>query len=344
MIMSFDLQKVLYLYKTGRLDESLINTNAEHHVDRWISLLLEMMRMRGSAPTRVNFSYVDRTQSVPSIVNTHTPSDQLIPLGPPSESDYLDICLLRARELLDTNKHINILWSGGLDSTVALFSFLHQVRDIDQLSVICTFESILESGKLFDSYIKATGVRIKFDQTRGECGIPYSYDHEDPQQLYVTGCCGDQLFGPAKSLHRPGIQATDPWHHGFSRDILDVIEPSMRFSARPIETVRDLRWWLFFNYTWTTVLYDDCRDRPADVSERIRAFYATQEFQRWSMHTPTYHERTDQYRWPAKKALSQLVDYPYYIENKKKSLSDTWSKNKRWYMLDRDFKNYYITL
>lgn len=342
MIVNFDLQKVLHLYKTDQLDKEIVNPDGERYVNQWVAFIIELMRIRGASPTRINFGYVDRTATVPSIVKTHIPTDQLIPSGQPASFDYLDICLQRAQQLLDTNKHINVLWSGGLDSTVALFSFLRQAKHLDQLSIICTFESILESGKLFDSTIRNSGVRIKFDQTRNECNLPYSYDSEDLDQLYINGQCGDQLFGPARSMHQSGVGPDDHWSKGFSKSFLDIIEPSIKFSPRPINTVRDMRWWLFFNHTWTTVLYDDCIERPAHVARRIRAFYATPEFQRWSMHTPSYYERTDQYRWPAKQALSQLIDYPYYIQHKKKSLSYTWNKNINWCMLDKNFKTYYV--
>ena len=342
MIVNFDLQKVLHQYKIGKINAEFINPLGEPYADKWVAFMIELMKIRGSTPTRISFGYVDRTQTIPSIVKTHIDDDQLIPAGQPKSFDYLDICLQRAQELLDTNQHINVLWSGGLDSTVALFSFLRQAKHLDQLSIVCTFESILESGRLFDLAIRNSGVRIKFDQTRDECNLPYSYDSEDPTQLYVNGQCGDQLFGPAKSIHQSGISSDDPWTAGFSQRFLDVIEPSIKFSPRPINTVRDLRWWLFFNHTWTTVLYDDCIERPADVGRRIKSFYATPEFQRWSMHTPTYYERTDQYRWPAKQALSQLIDYPYYIEHKKKSFSYTWNKDAKWYMLDKNLKTYYV--
>jgi len=342
MIVRFRLNKVLSLVKQHKLDSKFVNPDGVKHLDQWIAFAVELMRIRGNTPTRLDFNYVDRTGAVPSVVNTYIPEEQTIPTGLPQHLDYLDLCLARAKQLLDTNRHINVMWSGGLDSTMALFSLLRQARNLDQLSIVCMFESILESGRLFDTQIMPMGIRIKFEQTRQECNLPYSYDHEDPDQLYVNGQCGDHMFGRTHGLSIPGVTPTDPWHYGYSRDFLDILEPSLKHSARPIETIRDLRWWILFNHCWTTSVYDDCIQRPAHLCRRIVPFYATPEFQRWAIHTPTFYEKVDQWRWPAKQALSQLMNYPYYIEHKRKVLSPSWVKDHRWFMVDRDFKTHYV--
>ena len=343
MIVRFNLNKVLNLIHQEKLPAKFIDPNGLKHLDKWTAFAVEMLRFKSASPyTRLDFSYVDRTGAVPSVLNTHIPQEQLIPQGPPQSWDYLDICLARAQQILDTNQHINVMWSGGNDSTLVLFSFLRQARHLDQLSIVCTFESILESGSIFDKYILPLGLRIKFEQTRQECKLAYSYDHEDPNQLYVNGQCGDQLFGATNAYKLPGLELTDPWYHGYSKGFLDILEPSIKLSERPIETVKDLRWWLAFNHWWTTSLYDDYIERPLHLCRRIVPFYATPEFQRWAIHTPTYYEKTDQWRWPSKEALSKLVDATYFIKNKKKTMSPTWFKTLSWCMVDRDFKTYYL--
>jgi hypothetical protein len=340
MILRFHLAKCLSLYRKGQLDAWAIDPAGEKYADRWMKFAVGILK--GKAPGyRSEFSFVDRTGAVPSIVKNYIAPEQQIPVGKPAQWNYLDICLSRAQELLDTGKHITVMWSGGVDSTLALFALMRQAQNLDQISVQCTFESIIESGKLFDTHIKDSGIRIKFDQTRDNRDLPYSYDQEDPTQLYVTGGCGDQLFGKPVSLQAAG-NAEQPWHSGFSQHYLDIIEPSLRFSERPINTVRDLRWWVFFNHTWTTAMHDDLVSKPAQVCERIHAFYTTPEFQRWAIHTPSYYEDQDKYRWPAKQALSQLVDYPYYIQHKTKSMGYTWRYLQNWYMLDKNYNTYYI--
>jgi hypothetical protein len=339
MIVRFNLNRCLSKYKKNQLPDWAINPAGKDYADTWINFAMGLLR--DHRRSRTEFSFVDRTGSVPSIVKTYFPLDQQIPTGTPRYSSYLDNCLLRAQELLDTGKQINLMWSGGLDSTVALFSLLRQAKHLDQVNILCTFESILESGSMFDKIIKHTGVRVKFDQTRLEYTLPFSYDHEDTTQLYVSGQCGDQLFGPARALTPVQAQSHDRYQQWYTEDFLSIIEPSIKFSERPIKTVRDLAWWTFFNHTWTTVLYEKCVGLPPSAGQRMHAFYATPEFQRWAVHTPDYYENRDQYRWSAKNALRQLIDYPYYIDYKQKGESVTWVDHPGWYMLDKNFITYY---
>lgn len=347
MFVTFSLAKVLTLYHSNRLSESHINQFGEKYANNWeafSNLLINLSQERvkaGLYPGRTSFSFIDRTKTVPSLVITHMDQDQFIPLDKPKSLDILDICLNRAEELLNTNKNINILWSGGLDSTLVLFSLLRTAKNIDQLSIVCTFESILESGGLFDNIIKKSGIRIKLDQTRFNSKFSFTYDDEDPSQLYITGHCADQLFGADFFMNSSEKVQTDPWYYGYDKKLLDLVEPSIKHSQRPIETIYDFRWWCAFNYTWLNALYDECVDRPRQLCQRIHSFYAIPEFQKWAIHTPSYYENRDKVKYPLKEALSKLVDYPYYVNNKGKTQSFTWVKSSNWYMMDKDFNNYY---
>lgn len=347
MLLRFNLSKIIGMLDQDLLEPKWVCSDGILHLEKWRTLnyevfrLNEMAKSSGLGPARTHFSFIDRTGSVPSIVNTHVPDEHKIPRGKPQSLNFLDLCMDRAKELLDTNRHITVLWSGGLDSTLVLFSLLRQAKNIDQLSVLCTFESILESGGLFDAVVKNSGIRIKFDQTRHNCNLPFSYDHEDTEQLYVNGHCADQLFGSTRLLNIPGVDSLEQWRNVYHPHIIELIEPSTKFSERPVETVQDFRWWVSFNFTLTTTLYDNCVERPSYVANRIWSFYAVPEFQRWAMHTPTFYDQTGEYRLPAKQALGQLVDYPYYIQHKRKGFSATWRQSLFWYALDKNFNTYY---
>jgi len=340
MILNYDIFKVLSRVQKQDIDIELINSQGIQRLDCWMALAKELMRVQNSITSRTNFAWIDRTGSIPSVIKTVVDPKHQIPTGQPQSFDFLDICLSRARELLATNKHITVMWSGGLDSTLLLFSLLNQVKNLDQLSVLCTFESVIESGAMFDRYLNNSDIRIKFDQTRQECNLAYSYDDEDPSQLYIHGGCGDQLFGLKRNWW-PYADDFEPWHHVRNQKFLDWVEPSLKQSERSIQTIKDLKWWLYFNFAWTTTSYDVCKERPAHVCQRIISFFDSLEFQRWSIHTPTFDEQYDQPRWPEKLALSQLIDYPYYIQNKAKTFSTTWIARSDWLMMDKDFHHYY---
>jgi asparagine synthetase B (glutamine-hydrolysing) len=67
---------------------------------------------------------------------------------------FWEITVNRAKELLSIGKPINVLWSGGLDSTYILFVLKHFANDPEQVRVFGTYNSIIESGDLFDRRIK----------------------------------------------------------------------------------------------------------------------------------------------------------------------------------------------
>ena len=348
MILTYEIHHLLWLYHRGKISSKYLNPKfTQYHADAWTKFFLEIKKIESKTAGRYTWAYLDRSGTIPSPVLTLVSLENQLPKINPSfeRKSYLDICLARARDLINTGKIINVLWSGGLDSTVALFSLLDQCNNIDQLNVVCTFESIIESGSIFDKYIKDSGLRIKFDQTRLNPGHSFTYDEEDTTQLYVSGCCGDQLFGMSpgpRAFSLPDKSLLDKWQGIYNTDFISVLEPTFIKSPRPIENVRDLLWWLHFNFFWTTAYYDEKRARTPSVAQRLISFYGTQEFQTWAANTKTYYEKIDQYRWPAKQALTELIDVPYYAMHKKKSMSHTWLINKQWYMMDENYQNYFI--
>lgn len=342
MIKNYDFFKVLKLINQQSLPRDLINQQlVSQDLVKWNNFakaIIKTQLHRG----RIDFGYIDRSGTVPSLMPvSFDPLPQTDHLY--RTKNYVDVCLSRAQELLNTGRHINILWSGGLDSSLALFALLRQATNIDQLSVICTFNSIVESGKMFDQLIVPSGVRVKFDVTALNVDCNYCYDEEDPSQLYVNGHCGDQMFGPRISMTDSNVRPTDHWSGAYDPAILDVLEPTFKHSARSIETVRDARWWMFFNFTWTTVYYDNAIGRQPNMAARIIPFYGSDSFQTWAVNTDTWYSQDQGYRTPARKALSQLIDYQYYIDHKEKVWSLSWLPNAKWYAIDKDFKTYYTT-
>lgn len=345
MIRSYHLGRFLTSYGRGKIDSSLINPLGEQKFNAWVEFLLTLVKINRQKlyPSRFDFMWFDRTNSFPSLPMVNILPHHCVPKGPPISLDLLDICMTRATQLLNMNRHINVMWSGGIDSTLALFSLLRASTNLDQLSVMCTFESILESGSMFDRHLRNSGVRIKFDRTRIDQRQPYSHDIEDPSQIYITGQCGDQLFGPDIRYLGPNIKPDTPWFDHNDRTILDIVAPSIKHSARPIENSRDFVWWLFFNFTWTTVTYDNAINRPNDLGPRIIGFFDDPEFQKWALHTDTYYINDHGPKHPAKTAIKSLVDFDFYINNKRKLCSQTWSKQMNWLYLDANYTTHYLT-
>ena len=350
MVLTFDLITALRAARKQALPPHLINPNfSDSDFKKWALFALEFKKFQLATPGYGRYSdlaFIDRSGMVPSImsVDLSRPGHAL----PKFDKKYstvslLDLCLARAKHILDQNKTVNLLWSGGLDSTLMLFSFLNQCKNTDQLNIVCNFKSIIESGSMFDRYIKNSNIRIKFDQTSVNPEHSYTYDQEDQTQLYVSGGCGDQLYmGGDLFINPERHDITRHWDSGiYSENFLEIVRPTISQSPRPLQSLRDFKWWFLFNFYWISVSYDDQKMRSPGVAQRSMAFYNTEDFQQWSAMTNTYHENIHEYRWPSKHALLSLINCEYYINHKRKVNSNNWNVDSNWYILDQQFNNYY---
>jgi len=350
MIIDFTLKSVLSLLHQNKIDPKFLNPNATPEVvklwDRFMLANFKLnteIRQRLNRDHRIDFSFIDRTGTIPSVLNVTIPEGQEIPVVDHSapKQDYYDICMNRAQQLLAQNRQINVLWSGGVDSTVALFSLLRSADNLDQINIYGSLESIVESGGMYDRYIKPLGIRLKFNQVRTK-GIPFTYDSEDPEQLYVSGDCGDHLYGPRNFFSLPGQDNAGPWYEGYSNDLLDLTAPTIEKSPRKIETAADFKWWLEYNFCWIGGYNDTRRCLPESFAKRIHPFYTTPEFQTWTLTNDWWPGLPTQYRQPAKDALARMVDYKYYVKNKVKGQSRWIIPENKWYMTDVDYNHYYM--
>lgn len=79
------------------------------------------------------WSPVDRTQTIKQPIKYHVPR----PWRTPTQSISLNLALeSRVRSFVSMNAKINLLWSGGIDSTVAATAFLKHLPDLSQLRII----------------------------------------------------------------------------------------------------------------------------------------------------------------------------------------------------------------
>jgi hypothetical protein len=338
-VLTFNLFRVLDQVVKGKIPFTAINPALQpHQLSQWHAFAKELMRMKGYSPGRYDFDYVDRTGAMPSVLSV--PANPI----PKYNADFLhrsfaDVVMARSQELLDQDKTICVQWSGGLDSTLALISLVLQAKNRDQIEIQLTWESICEAGSLFDQIVRPWNLQMRFDQTRLNTSAAYTGDRGD--EIYVNGACGDQLFGRPKFSFRPKSPFNDHWSHGYSQAFLDIVTPSIGLSPRPIETKRDLIWWMFFNFSWNTVKTDSQIMRPAHVASRCVSFYDSWDFQQWAVSTNTYHDTTPGYRLPQVQALQSLIDHDVYCTTKDKSNSVAWMPDACWYMMDTDFNNYY---
>ena len=106
---------------------------------------------------------------------------------------YEECCDRRARELWDLStelgKPIGILWSGGIDSTGIVVSFLRNFSLAElksRVKIIISMESILENKNFYTNHILPN-----FEFVNSEY-LPWLFDGS---MLIISGELNDQLFG-----------------------------------------------------------------------------------------------------------------------------------------------------
>lgn len=288
-----------------------------------------------------NFVY-DRTGILPHYINI---KPNLAPIPSPDNfnKSFEDVVKSRALELLALNKKINVVWSGGIDSTLALFALIKYANDPEQINVYGTYTSILESGDMFDKYILPTGVTHTIR-------VAARKEFENPNQIYVTGFMGNQLFGPTDDFSKNSKVTL--FHHQFNYEdplapyercidgeILDFLKPMIVASPKKIETVRDLRWFFIFNLDWYTAKFD------ALVNTKNRSdvyhFFDTDDFQRYVLTTKEPFTREVgnalTHRWEMRNLIECYSGNSHYAWNKTKGVSNLSNSNPSWMFLMEDY-------
>jgi hypothetical protein len=294
----------------------------------------------------------DRTNSIPHFLDIDY-SCYPIPTKTQTITDFSSIVKYRCLELLSLNKPINVCWSGGLDSTFVLFSLLHYANDKEQIRVYGTYNSIIESGDLFDKYIKNN---IKY-KIKVNTSSEYNFDSSE-DAIYVTGAMSNQLFIPGLSYNNNRdclLQFKDgkniensadlPYHGVLTESCVQFLNPSIINSIKPIITLQDLRWYINFNFTWYNVLTYSLVGLDKHKSDKVHAFFNSEDFQLWSMFNKDIPTKTGDYsdeRWQIREAITEYIGDTFYSKNKKKQTSVLSKLPHNWLYLLNNYTNIYI--
>lgn len=294
----------------------------------------------------------DRTGKTPHYLKMKTGLHPIPEIGNFNKS-FRDCVVERAKELISLNKKINVVWSGGIDSTLVLFALLEHVNDPKQITVYGTYTSILESGELFDKVIIPSGVNyyIKVSSVR-------DFDDRPEDEIFVTGFFGNQLFGPVDNFTTGEVKTEISYfHHQFNNpdplidyskcvtdEFHEFILPSLQASPKKIETLRDLRWWLIFNFDWHTAEYATRLNTKQQNNQYH--FYNTEDFQRYVLSTKEPFTKDVNnpltHRWVMRELIEEWSGDSYYAWNKPKGVSNLGNAIPSWLFLLEDLSVYYV--
>ena len=256
----------------------------------------------------------------------------------PISSSFEELCDLRAQEIVEeastSHRPIQLLWSGGIDSTVALIALmkvLKQQKSVDRLQVLCSVESISEYPAFFYQHLwQKLNVRA--------VGYPVS-EYLDRGALIVTGEHGDQLFG--SDFLRPYVDnglAFEDWSavfpfvmaaHGIrdetSVGLRDYLRPLMQSCPRQIVSLFDFFWWLNFSCKWQSVSLriPAHTNLPGQSFDRTRHFFRSLDFQHWSLFQHDFPKLDSwrDYKMPSKDYIYSFTNDATYREEKTKEPS-----------------------
>lgn len=243
---------------------------------------------------------MDRTQTLDQGFDYRVLDPIPTTVGPsPVAGDFGAVCDAVAADIVDRarreDRQIRVLWSGGIDSTVALIALMKALPETEygRLVPLLNMISINEYPLFFRQYILH---QLPFKHTK-----PPITNYFGDRQLLITGEHGDQLFGSDKLL--PLIQnglCYEPWDkvlplHLFEKfgskkkvaKLIDYLAPQIKAAPVDIRSTFDLFWWLNYSIKWQQVslrlpVFAFQQDTRA-VYDRMHHFFRDERFQQWSI-------------------------------------------------------------
>jgi hypothetical protein len=334
-ILTYNPDVVNPLIKDKKLPERFL-------VDNWEDIFHNCMENKFSS----NYFLYDRTGAIPHFLNIDD-LDSKIPQGTLTKA-FKEVCEQRAKYLLSLGKPLNVSWSGGIDSTLVLFCLNKFAQDKDQITVYCTYNSVIESGYLFDRYIKD---RIKY---KIKINSPYKENYEN-NQIYITGSMSNQLFTPGVKYHPMrdsflNIKDSDFIKQNAFRNIEDIlddkilrfIKPSLDKFPKTIKSLQELRQFIIFNFTWRNV---SAHHKIGINNPNVISFFHTDDFQRWAMYNtdePTKIGDFSDERWQIRELIEEYTGDSLYTKHKKKATSVLSGIDEDWLFLMNDQSNIYM--
>ena len=268
---------------------------------------------------------------------------------------YEQCCEKRAWEMIDLSRRLNkpiaLFYSGGIDSTLMLITFMKilSAQELRERIWVClNLKSVYENSRFY------------FDHVIKKCTIKSSYllsSMLDKSVIILGGEHNDQLFGSDTVSEIINMYGYDPVLKPYNNDFIikffcerkkyplspeaaklwvDVIDDHIRHHAPcELSTVFDFFWWFNFCFKWQSVYFRmllrvDIANRDNITQEYIQKyyhhFYSTVDFQKWSMCNPQEKIRDSwkSYKIRAKEIIYDFTKDEDYFKHKVKngSLND----------------------
>ncbi len=211
------------------------------------------------------------------------------------QTSFEAIALFRADSLWKSasrDGNVNILWSGGIDSTVALVALIRKRPQAATITVFCNTNSIHENPAFYYHLLKLPFIHLKTSSVISSL----------PDKNFITGDLGDQIFGSELIFKVNEYLGFEALHAPFEENILKLFQkhcgltygtyayerflPIVSECPFAVKTTFDFLWWWNFSQKWQCVkLRKNCF---VGAQHSLNHFFDSEEMQLWSMFN---HER-----------------------------------------------------
>ncbi|MFZ3229654.1 MAG: hypothetical protein WA160_05585 [Pseudobdellovibrio sp.] len=243
---------------------------------------------------------------------------------------FEDISLQRAQDLwveCALYQNINILWSGGIDSTLALVALILTLPNKFNITVYCNFSSINENERFYKLLLANKSVILKNSSVLTET-VPTQF---------VTGDLGDQIFGSEllfridrefgfENLKKPFQQIIPKLFNSrcgseLGSVLYDRYLPIINECPFPLKSAFDFIWWWNYTQKWQGVkLRKQCYLKN---DMKLFHFFDSSDFELWSVfnHELKIGSVIESYKKSAKDFIFKYDNNEFYLNFKKKCSS-----------------------
>jgi hypothetical protein len=268
------------------------------------------------------FDPVDRTNQSLGPVVFESPRPWRVPTVELSLEAALEH---RVTDICQSNQKINLLWSGGIDSTAIVVAFLKHAPDLKQCRIIYSPWSTYEHPNFFN-LLKS--INIELVDFSGEFYLNFDLDG-----VFVSGNSGDESHASIDQsfFDQYGYEFLfTPWKDFFyskrpDHEFIEFCEQHFAAAGRNIRTVLEARWWFYISSKLTSILnHSDLTfftSGPNDFDPaRLIGFFDCDAYEQFIYFNVDQLICSDNYA-----AWRQfLKDYCYSYDG-----ADEWRKNKR---------------
>jgi hypothetical protein len=297
-----------------------------------------------------NISFIDRSHVIKMPIRTAVPPHLEIPTYDPNFSmNYEDCCQNRVLDIIKKQEELDVpirlLYSGGIDSSMILVSFIKQLGMNEaekRIHITMSMDGIEENPWMWDKFLRRSQFKILTSEKHG--------GDWGKDRILVGGEFNDQIMG--SDVYREMVRLKGdsilekPWStdlimeffvdKGLSmRDALvwsKIITDLLNRAPCPIDTVADWWWWINFSCKWLSVYFrilmyarnDGIIDHDY-LQTYYHQFFGDENFQKWSMarKEPKHEGSWLAYKPIPKKLVSDFMQAPEYMQKVKRG--SLWS-------------------